>query len=300
ARAGLQAAVLRVEIARARIRYDVLAAYAHAASACQIVSLSAQQAAHGAELLRITRARRDVGDASDLDVDLAEVSAAQLISALLSDSLRAVTATLELQGAMGLPVDSVLISPVDTVPVSVALPPNSALAVAAGEAEQRAAERRLTEQLRSRLPVPALRLGVEKGDPAGESSGLLPMIGVSLPLPIFHRNGGAVGAARAAADRAAAELAQARRDAALAVAVAERERAVTQARLAADRTALASAQRVATRSLAAYREGAFSLSAVLDAQRSAWEAARQVLEDIAAFRSAEAAVALARFVGVRP
>lgn len=300
ARSALRASSLRVELTRARIRYDVLAAYAAAASARQIVTLSGQQAAHGAELLRIAGARRAAGDASDLDVDLARVNAAALSSALLADSLQLVTATLELQAAMGLPVDAVRVVAVDTLPAEFAVPGDSALAVAASEAEQRAADRRLAEQRRGRLPVPALRVGVEQGNPAGETSALLPTVGVSIPLPLFNRNGGGVAAARAAADRAAAELAQARLDASLAVAVAERERALARARLTADRTALVSAQRVALLSLSAYREGAFPLAAVLDAQRSAWATARQVVEDIAALRTADAAVALARFGGVRP
>ena len=300
ARAALRAAALRVEITRARIRYDVTAAYAAAAAARQIAALSVQQAASGAELLRIARARRDAGDASDLDVDLAAVNAAQLLSALLADSLQLTAATLELQGAMGLPVDSPRIVATDTLPATFAAPADSALAVAAGEAERTAAERRLAEQRRGRIPAPALRVGIEQGDPSGDATGLLPTVGVSIPLPLFHRNGGAVAAARADADRAAAELAQAKLDAALAVALAERARAVAQARLAADRSALAGASRVATLSLTAYREGAFPLAAVLDAQRSAWDAGRQVLEDIATLRTAEAAVALARFGGVRP
>ena len=299
ARADLEAASLRVDLERARIRYDVITAYAGAAAARQVVDLSARQAADGAELVRIARERRDAGDASDLDVDLAQVNAAQLRSMLLSDSLQLVSATLELQSAMGMPVDSIRVVPVDTLPTTLPPAPDSLLAVAAGEAQERAAERRLTERRRSRLPAPSLRAGFEEGDPSGDETGVLPTVGVSIPIPLFHGQGAAVAAARAEAERAAAELARARREARLAVAVAERERELARARLEADRTALESARRVARLSLTAYREGAYALATVLEAQRSAREAERQVLDDIASLRTADAGLLLAR-LGARP
>ena len=300
ARAAASAASLRVRIERARIRYDVVAAYAGAAAARQIASLSARQATDGAELVRIARERRAVGDASDLDVDLSEVNAAQLRSMSLSDSLQSISSILELQSAMGFPVDSVRILPVDTLPSAFRAPPDSALAVAAGEAERLAAFHHLAEQRRSRLPAPALRAGFEEGDPSGDEPGVLPTVGVAIPLPLFNNHGGAIATARAEAARSTADLVQARREAALAMALADRAWSLAQARLEADRAALASAERVASLSLAGYREGAYPLASVLEAQRSAREAERRVLDDVSAVRTAQAALALARLGGVRP
>ncbi len=139
---------------------------------------------------------------------------------------------------------------------------------------------------------------MEEGAP--DEPGLLPTFGLSLPIPLFNRNGGAVAAARAEADRTAAELAGARRDAELAVATASRGRDLARSRLAVDRQALESAERVARLSVTAYEEGAYPLASVLEAQRSARDAQRQVLEDVVALRTASAALALARATGVQP
>lgn len=300
ARASLEASSLRVGIEGARVRYDVVAIYAEAVAARRIAALSAGQAAGGDELVRLARARRDAGDASELDVELAQVSAAQLHATFLSDSLHMTSATLELQSAMGLPLDSVRILPVDTIAV---FPPEASrgvMAVAAGEAERQAAERLLLGRRRGRLPAPILRAGFERGDPTGSEPGTLPTAGLSIPLPLFHRQGGAVAEARARVEGAAASLAEARREAELALALARRTRDVARARLEGDREALDLARAVSDRSLAAYREGAYSLASVLESRRSAGEAERRVLEDSALFRTAEAALVLARTAGVRP
>jgi outer membrane protein TolC len=57
------------------------------------------------------------------------------------------------------------------------------------------------------------------------------------------------------------------------------------------------AQRVATLSLTAYREGAYPLATVLEAQRNARDAMRQYLQDLMTSRSAEAAYRLATTAG---
>ncbi len=320
ARAGARAASLRADLERALVRFDVARAYAVAAAARRVAALSGQGAADGEELVRVTSARRDAGDASDLDVDLARVNAAQLRSAFLSDSLQAVGSALRLQSLMGLSVDSVAVAAVDTLPASIngvlgvpgaaaaasaaASPasrvPAGGLAVAAGEAERAAAAGRLTEARRARLPLPALRAGFEMGDPSGGEPGILPTFGVSVPIPLFNRGGGEVDAAKAEAARADASLARARRDAALAISQARHEQSLAAARLEEDRAALVSARRVARLSLSAYREGAYPLASVLEAQRSAREAERQVLDDVAALSTANAALALARLGGVMP
>lgn len=300
ARATLEAASLETGVERARLRYEVVSAYAGAAAARQIVSLSSREAADGVELLRIARERRDAGDASDLEVDLARVNEARLRSTLYEDSVRMATTTLELQSLMGLPVDSVRVVATDTLPGSARTPAFPPLALAAGEAARRAADRRLAERSRARFPAPSLRAGVEWGDPTGGEPGALPTLGLGIPLPLFNRDGGAVAEARAEAERAEASLAEARREATLALAVADRQRALAAVRLDTDRDALESAGRVASLALTAYREGAYTLASVLEAQRNAREAERRVLEDVAMLRTADAALTLARHAGVRP
>ena len=230
---------------------------------------AASQAEEGERLVSITEERRAAGDASDLDVDLARVNAGQLRSALLTDSLNALTGTLELQSPHGhsrgftpdrrrghrrpgaaSPAGCCgrrrrAASGVGPGRPGDTAPPPAALALAAATAERTAAGARLSALRRGCLPAPAVRLGFENGLPPGEEQGLLPTFGLSLPIPIFNRNRGAVHAAEAEAERTAAELEGARRAAALAVSRAAHEYDLAAARLGADRQALESAARVA-------------------------------------------------------
>jgi cobalt-zinc-cadmium efflux system outer membrane protein len=296
ARADLEAASLRTELERARVRYDVTVAYAEASAAREIMVVSHQTVADGDELVRIARVRRDAGDAADLDVDLATVNAAQLRSTMLSDSLALVTATLKLQAEMGLPVDAVVLVTADSLAVPLPVAPPAVLEVGASEAEQRAARLRLSQERSARLPGLAARVGFEHGSP--DEPGMLWMAGVTVSLPTPRR--GPVGEAQAELDKATAQLALARTHASLAASQGERARTLAQSRLEQDRIAVAAAQQVARRSLNAYQEGAYALTAVMEAQRSAREAIRQYLDDLGTLWSAQAAATLAVVAGVQP
>src|SRR2546427_3279803 len=145
-------------------------------------------------LLAMARLRREVGDASELDGAPPPVNAGQLENVASDDSLTSIGAALALQLAMGLPGEEPTIALAD----SLAPPAESAttgagepLPVAAAEASLRSAERTLTLAHRSVLGAPSLQLGVENGDPTGSEPGLLPTVGLSLPLPLFNWNGGA-------------------------------------------------------------------------------------------------------------
>src|SRR5207245_5112983 len=137
---------------------------------------------------------------------------------------------------------------------------------AAARAALRAARRALTLAHRSAFGAPSLQLGVENKDPTGSEPGLLPTIGLSLPLPLFNWNGGAAAQAAAARDRAQTALDLVRRETDAAIARARRERTAALARLERDARLLASADRVAAMSLQAYGEGAIPLAHVLEAQ----------------------------------
>lgn len=300
ARLSAQAAALGMDIERARMRYDIEAAYANASIARAISVLSIQNARDADELVRIAIARRDAGDAAELDVDLARVSAAGMHRAASLDSLNATVATLELQGAMGMMASSVEIVPSDTfglAPVAVAEQSGAALQQAEFEAE--AAASMLNNALRSRtFSEIAIRAGFETGDP--DMHGLLPTLGVSIPLPIFNRNRGPIAEARAERERAIAKAEQLRLERSLGLAVAERQRAAQQTILAEDRAGLENARRVASRAQTAYREGEYPLSSVLEAQRNARDALRQYYEDMGTLWLTQAALSLARTGGVKP
>ncbi|PYO74651.1 MAG: TolC family protein [Gemmatimonadetes bacterium] len=279
---------------RAAIRLDVDTTYTHALAARARARLSRRTAADADSLLAMARLRHEVGDVSELDVRLAEVNAGQLQNVAADDSLGALDALLAVQLAMGLPADAPsitltdsLMPPVDSVPTTAGEP----LPVAAAAASLRSAERAVTFAHRSVFASPSLQLGVEQGDPTGPG-GALPTIGLSLPLPLFNRNGGEVAQALAARDRAQATLDLVRRQTDGEVARARRGFIQARARLDRDRRLLASADRVAAMALQAYAEGAFALPSVLEAQRNAREALGRYIDDMVAANDAAAAVRL--------
>src|SRR5207245_1566178 len=191
-------------------------------------------------LVRMAQLRREVGDASELDVRLAEVNAGQLENIAADDALAAVDALLAVQLAMGLPAETPTITladslvppppPIDSAPATAGEP----LRVAAAAASLRSSERALTLAHRSVLPAPSLQAGFDQGDPTGPS-GRLPVIGVSLSLPLFNRNGGEVAQATAARDRAQANLDLVGRESAAQRSRAERGFAAATARLERNR-----------------------------------------------------------------
>ncbi|HET6762989.1 MAG TPA: TolC family protein, partial [Longimicrobiaceae bacterium] len=225
----------------------------------------------------------------------------------LADSLAAVGALLDLQALMGMPGTAVTIALADSLGgiasaegggagssmAAVATP----LRVAAAEADVRLQEAQLAQARAGRFATPSISAGVEWHDPTGGEPGYLPTLGVAIPLPLWDRNAGPIAAARAGRARAAALLDAARRDAATALAAAERGRAAARVRAERDRAVLEHARRVVTMSARGYREGAFPLTTVLEAQRSARDAFRQYVQDLAALRQAGSAAALAATVG---
>ena len=142
------------------------------------------------------------------------------------------------------------------------------------------------------LAAPSLSLGFESHDPSLDNSSVLPTIGISLPLPLFNQNGAAVMAAEAQRDRARAMLAAARIDLLSALARARRAASVASARATRSQQLVDGANRVATLSVLAYREGAAALPSVLEAQRTAREALQNYVDDLAAARNAAGLVRL--------
>jgi cobalt-zinc-cadmium efflux system outer membrane protein len=229
-------------------------------------------------------------------VDLAVVNAGQLANAALDDSLAAMAAVLELQRVMGLPADSVTVSLADTLALPDTLAPphgdSVTLQVAAAQADLRAAQKALSLEHGNILSAASLQIGFDRQSPVTDEPGMLPVVGVALPLPLFNRNGGAIVAAGAARDRAARQLDVTRRESAADIARAGRERAAALARADRDRILVASADRVAAMSLTAYAEGAAALPSVLEAARHARETRTQFVQDTAAAVIADAALRL--------
>ena len=296
ARAGLRASDLRMLSEHAAAIVEADTTYTTALAAEARFRLSRQTARDADSLRVLTTKQRDAGDASELDVDLAAVTAGQQANAASNDSLALMSALLALQMLMGIPPDSVTVVLADSLRAAstaadTALTRFAATALRQGpappsvrsaEASLQAAELAILRERRSVIGLPAISVGVEFGDPKGDEPGLLPTVGVVLPLPLLDRNRGPIAEATAERDRARAELAVARLEARQRLIEGMREREQLVVRVARDSALVLRAQRVASRAITAYAEGASALPAVLEARRSAREVIAQYIDDTAA------------------
>jgi len=292
---GLTSATQRLAFERQAVAYDADTIYTGALVAAARSRLSARAARDADSLLTLATIRRDAGDASDLEVEVARVSAGQLANIAAGDSLEAANAVLDVQASMGLPTQSATIALTDTLdlPPPAELPvTGTSLLIAAAESDARAAELGVSVEGRWLFTQPALVLGFETEDPGGYGHQLLPTFGFSFPLPLFNQNGAGKQSAVAALDRANAELALSRIELNTQRTRAERGLLVARERVARSMQLAASAERVVSLSLLAYREGAAALPIVLEAQRTSREALFQVLDDIAAVRNSAGLIRL--------
>ena len=202
---GLSAAQFRYEFARATIILDADTTYTRAIAAREHLVLSRRNALDADSLLRIVERRRDAGDASDMDVELARVNAGREANLAASDSLTLVSTLLDLQAIIGMSSERLEVVPADslTLPPEAAVPGQTLNVIAASTALE-SANLAARLQRRSIWSTPSLSLGFEFKDP--DQPGLLPTFGVGLGLPLFDRNRGAIAQAEAERVRAAAEL----------------------------------------------------------------------------------------------
>jgi len=304
ANAARRASQLRFLSERTAALLEVDTTYTRALAAGARLELSRQTARDADSLRKMTVARRDAGDASDLDVDLATITAGQQTNVVSGDSLTRLSTLLTVQTLMGIPADSVSIVLADSLRLTpsalqdmlrsldssaVIQPAGVIPSVAAAEASLQAAELAITRERRSVWGLPSITVGVESGDESYDPpSKKLPLIGVAIPLPLFNRNQGAIAQATADRDRAFAELRSARLAARQRLIEALRERELLRARIARDQELVVRAERVAARSLTAYREGASALPAVLEARRTARDVLGQYIDDVAALLTLQA------------
>lgn len=280
------AARYRYTFGRALVALDADTTYTRALAATARSRLSARTAQDADSLRKMVVARRNAGDASELDVQLASVSAAQQANVAAGDSLTAVSTVLDLQAILGLSTNQVVIvlsdsltePPVDA-PVTQA---GSTLPVIAAEASLQSALLGTKLQRRSLWSGAGIMFGVETGDPGGTGNAPLPTFGITVPLPFLDRNRGAIALADAERQRAEWELVLARVETESRIAHANRERLNALGKIARDKVTVAAANQVAAMSLTAYREGAMALPNVLEAQRTAREVLAQYIDDLAA------------------
>ena len=298
---GLSSAELQLAFQQATARYQVTAAYARAAAALSKALLARGTARDADSLLSMATLRERTGDASRLEVELARINRSDAAIRAAQDSADGVLTVIEVQRLMAMPTDRVRILLADSLARLAEEDTGAAsgadsvitgtpLAVAAALREVESRTLSLVAERRRVFGAPAISVGVEAGLP--ERPGLLPTVGVSLPLPLLDRNRGNVGLATVERDRALALLEIARRDAAGNLAGATRSRILAMERVRQTRELLASADQIAALTLVAYREGEAGLSFVLEATRRARDLRDGYITALAELIAAQAGVRL--------
>lgn len=284
------AAEARLAATAAGIDYEVARSYAAAVASQRRAALAEAAAAAFERAARVSKARLAGGDVSGyqhrrLTLEAARYAALRVEALVARDSaiqtLASLTGLADSTGPPGTLVlpdaltPAPLTQPVDSF-VALALARRPELRGAVLEAEVGAADARLARA--DRVPTPTLSAGFKRERlTTGESLGGF-VAGVSLPLPLWDRRGGAVDAARARAAGREAEVAVLRRQTVREVRTAfaahqalAAQLELLQARLGDD---AARARRAAE---AAYAEGEIGLLEWLDAVRAYQEAETTVV-----------------------
>lgn len=266
ARAELAAEQLRLAIARADLAEAVREQFARAVAAKERLQLAQENDARARELARIAGELVDAGREPPLRALRARSAAAQAAAELemARAEERASRATLASLFGVSTPVEEVTGPLLDLAPRSI--DPEQSLEVQLAEAERLSAEAAVQQELAARRLDPAVGLGVRHVRETGDI-GLV--AGVSMPLPLFDRNQGNIGAARASVRAAEARRADALARVTVRVRNAIANVDAAEARVQAlESAAIPEAAEALRLAQIAYREGRASLLELLDVQSS--------------------------------
>ena len=292
--AELAAAKARSQQSRLTFIHDLALAYATAEVSQSRVMLLAEDLDRSQEDVRRARALVDAGKEGELRAVQANAAAAGARADLEEARATAVESLAQLSSLVGArePFTSIgpsLLASASVAPAPTAEEPASAPAVLAAQAELDAAERRIQVERKRALPALALSVGARrfKGDNTTAMVG-----GISISLPLFDQNRGAISTARAERAAADARLTGARLDVDAAWRAASAQTNAAAARLTAasqGETAASEAYRLAR---IGYEAGRSSLLELLSTRRALIEAQLRSLDARLARVRAEASLAL--------
>lgn len=292
ATAELAAAELRLVIAGADVSRDVRTSFAELSGARDRLALARDAQQRTQDLLRTVRLLVEYGREPPLralraQAALAEAEAATQASiAAYARSQRNLASLLGL-GEVDLEAQGAIELPPTTVPSPDPVP---SLAVRLTIAEREAADARVRLEQATAVPDVTAQLGVKRFEGSSDTA---VVAGISLPIPIANRNGGAIAAARANLMSAEARLSQARLDTIRALRGAEADLIAAGARVQALQTSGLEQAREALRlARIGYAAGKFSLLELLDAQTALNQAEASLVD--ARLAHAQAAAALIR------
>jgi outer membrane protein, heavy metal efflux system len=301
-RSAARAGTARAEADSAQTLADldaaVRAAFFGVIAAREVRRLTTEQAAIADSLVTIADRRLAAGDISALERDQLELEATRAAQrrSLATEQLAVMQS--RLAGEIGwdpgttLPPVAGSLSDGLEAGAAPALPDAAARdrlpGVRAALADSIVAAERARSADRARVPLPSVEVGADWADPSVPGR-TLALVGLSLPLPLWHHGTGNLELARADAAQAAARAREAR--AAMAWQLRESaihlEATARRARVARD-SLQPMAQRLRARATLAYQAGETGVIPVLEALRTEREVTADMVDQILAFQEARA------------
>ncbi|WP_374582351.1 TolC family protein [Pseudoduganella sp.] len=299
ARIGSRAAALELAAGRARIEADVAAAFHAAYLAQEHVALAAQVSESGRRSSDAAARRVQAGKVSPVEEARARVAEANWRIEGVAAQKELEEARSQLASLLGSEVREIGPLAAPGAPEASALQLEALLdaapAIGRAAVEVEAGNAALKLERAQRVPDVSLIVGTKREGPERERV-RQNIVGISMPLPLFNRNQGAILAAERRADKARAELeaTRLRVRAEVQQAHARMQAALQQERLVRE-DVLPGARYAAEAALKGFEAGKFNYVEVLDAQRTLVQAQAQHLRVLSDFYRAKAD--LSRLVG---
>lgn len=292
AAAELAVAELRVGAARADVERDARTNFAELSGASERVALARDAEQRARELLRTVSLLVVYGREPPLRGLRAQAALAEAEANTQASIAAYARSQRNLAGLLGL--GEVDLEARGAIELLAATQPSAdadlSLRVRLAAAEREAADARVKLEQATAVPDLTAQLGVKRFEASNDTA---VVAGISLPIPIANRNGGAIAAARADLASAEARLSQARLDATRAVRGAEADLIAADARVQALQTSgLAQAREAVRLARIGYAAGKFSFLELLDAQTALNQAEAAMID--AQLAHAQAAAALIR------
>lgn len=290
AQAQLRGAEADSALLSAQVAHQVRLAFFEALAASETHTLTRSQVATADSLAAFAGDRVRAGDISVLEREQFEVEAGRVRQqqSRADESRRlagaALARALGLSGGIPTPAGR-LDRDLDgaRLPASGEDPPVLRRAVADSAAQQALARAATL----GRIPIPGLLVGREWDGDAPFGSGSRAVLGFSMPVPLWNVGSGPALLARARADRAAAELGEARLEVARLVAEAETRLAATRERATFSRDSLLPrARRLREGAVRLYRAGQTGVIPLFDALRAEREVALGYVQELLAWQRA--------------
>lgn len=265
AQAEVEAAIVRVAIARADLIQEVKTQYAEALEADARVALAKEAAERANDLAGVAATLVEAGREPPLRALRARTASDEADAAVLAAEAQAAAARRALTSLWADPDPEIdLVEPPAGPTLSAAIDPTASLDVRLAQAEREAAQAAIDRERAAGKPDLTIQAGVRRFEQTGDQALI---VGFTAPIPIRDRNQGNVAAARADATAAEARerLVLARsvravRDAQASLRAAEVRLEVLQSRT------VPQAQQAVDLARQGFQAGKFSLLDVLDAQ----------------------------------